>query len=152
MYLCNVIVICPFAPYGLAHRPKTSQIRQQLGHTLCNLYFPETAGCIYAIPSSMELSKPVVVQHHGHLTLTLGVVSRALQNNLAKIHNARNHIYGENFKLKFCTCAQRILSARLQSLHNLHGNSLTTVELLQSCTKIQTTVSKFFNISLNTTK
>ena len=77
-------------------------LRQQLGHTLCNLYFSETAGCIYAIRSSMELSKPVVVQHHGHLTLTLGVVSRALQNNLVKIHNARNHIYGENFKLKFC--------------------------------------------------
>ena len=33
-------------------------------------------------------------------------VSRALQNNLAKIHNTRNHIYGENFKLKLCACAQ----------------------------------------------
>ena len=33
-------------------------------------------------------------------------VSRALQNNLTKIHNTRNHIYGENFKLKLCTCAQ----------------------------------------------
>ena len=33
-------------------------------------------------------------------------VSRALQNNLAKIYNARNHIYYENFKLKLCTCAQ----------------------------------------------
>ena len=33
-------------------------------------------------------------------------VSRALQNNLAKIHNTENHIYGENFKLKLCTCAQ----------------------------------------------
>ena len=32
-------------------------------------------------------------------------VSRALQNNLAKTYNARNHIYGENFKLKLCTCA-----------------------------------------------
>ena len=32
--------------------------------------------------------------------------SRALQNNLAKTYNARNHIYGENFKLKLCTCAQ----------------------------------------------
>ena len=30
----------------------------------------------------------------------------ALQNNLVKIHNARNHIYGENFKLKLYTCAQ----------------------------------------------
>ena len=33
-------------------------------------------------------------------------VSRALQNNLAKIYNANNNIYGENFKLKLCTCAQ----------------------------------------------
>ena len=33
-------------------------------------------------------------------------VSRALQNSPAKIHNTRNHIYGENFKLKLCTCAQ----------------------------------------------
>ena len=30
-------------------------------------------------------------------------VSRALQNNLAKIHNARNHICVENSKLKLCT-------------------------------------------------
>ena len=33
-------------------------------------------------------------------------VSRALQKNLAKIYNARNYIYGENSKLKLCTCAQ----------------------------------------------
>ena len=33
-------------------------------------------------------------------------VSRALQNNLAKIHNTRYHIYDQNFKLKLCTCAQ----------------------------------------------
>ena len=33
-------------------------------------------------------------------------VSRTLQNNLAKIYNARNSIYAENFKLKICTCAQ----------------------------------------------
>ena len=31
---------------------------------------------------------------------------RPLQNNLAKIYNASNHIYGENFKLKLCKCAQ----------------------------------------------
>ena len=35
-------------------------------------------------------------------------VSRALQRNLAKIHNAINPIYGENFTLKLCTCAQSI--------------------------------------------
>ena len=33
-------------------------------------------------------------------------VSRALQNNLMKIYNARNQIYVEKFKLKLCTCAQ----------------------------------------------
>ena len=35
-------------------------------------------------------------------------VSRALQNNLAKIYNAKNHIFSENFKLKLCTCAQSL--------------------------------------------
>ena len=33
-------------------------------------------------------------------------VSRVIQNSLAKIYNARNHIYSENFELKLCTCAQ----------------------------------------------
>ena len=33
-------------------------------------------------------------------------VSQVLPNNVAKIYNARNHIYGENFKLKLCTCVQ----------------------------------------------
>ena len=33
-------------------------------------------------------------------------VSQAPQNILAKIHTTRNHIYGENFNLKICTCAQ----------------------------------------------
>ena len=36
--LCNVIVICPFAPYGLAPGPKTCQMRQHLGQTLRNPY------------------------------------------------------------------------------------------------------------------
>ena len=35
--------------------------------------------------------------------------SRALQNKLAKIHNARNHISGENFILKLCKCAQSMV-------------------------------------------
>ena len=29
----------------------------------------------------------------------------ALQHNFVKTHNAGNHIYGENFKLKLCMCA-----------------------------------------------
>ena len=32
--------------------------------------------------------------------------SRALQNILSKFVYCRNHIYGENFKLKLCMCAQ----------------------------------------------
>ena len=45
-------------------------------------------------------------------------VSRALQNNLAKIHNARNHSYVENFKLKFCTRAQSMaLGTRAKFQH-----------------------------------
>ena len=35
-------------------------------------------------------------------------VSQALKNNLSKIQNIRNHIYGDNFKLKLCACAQSI--------------------------------------------
>ena len=42
-------------------------------------------------------------------------VSRALQNNLAKIGNARNHIFDKNFKLKFCTCAQSMAWVHIQS-------------------------------------
>ena len=33
-------------------------------------------------------------------------VSWALQNNFAKIYNAKNNIYAENFKLELCTCVQ----------------------------------------------
>ena len=33
-------------------------------------------------------------------------ISRGLQNNITKLYNAQNHIYGENFKLKLCMCAQ----------------------------------------------
>ena len=36
-------------------------------------------------------------------------VSRALQSNLTKIYNAMIYIYGENFKLKLCTCDQSIV-------------------------------------------
>ena len=38
---------------------------------LCGTHIFGTTGWIYTIRSSMELSRPVVVQHQGHLTLTL---------------------------------------------------------------------------------
>ena len=40
-----------------------------------------------------------------------------LQNNLMKIHNAGNLIYGENFKLKLCTCAQSMALATRTKFH-----------------------------------
>ena len=43
--------------------------------------------------------------------------SRALQNNLAKIYNASNHIYGENFKLKFCKCFGHINKVSAWNAH-----------------------------------
>ena len=80
LQLCNVIVICLFAPYGLAHGPKTCQIRQYLVlSTHCGTHICETPGWIYTIRSSMELSRPVVVQHHGHLTLTLDFQGQILK-------------------------------------------------------------------------
>ena len=46
---------------------------------LCGTHISETTGWIYTISSSMELSWPVVVQHHGHMTLTLGFQGQILK-------------------------------------------------------------------------
>ena len=48
-------------------------------------HISETPGWICTIRSSMELSRPVVVQHHGHLTLTLD-----FQGQILKILYLRN--------------------------------------------------------------
>ena len=66
-------------------------------------------------------------------------VSRALQNDLAKIHNAKNHIWVENFKLKLCTCAQSmalgtrtkfqleiLIRGTISAIHNFRDNILET--------------------------
>ena len=60
-------------------------------------------------------------------------VSRALQNNLAKIHNTGNHIYGENFKLKLCTCAQNMaLGTRTKfQLEILMRTTISTIHKFQ---------------------
>ena len=52
---------------------------------LCGSHISETTGWIYTILGSMELSRPVVVQHHGHLTLTLD-----FQNQILKMLYLRN--------------------------------------------------------------
>ena len=46
---------------------------------LCGTHIPETTGMIYTIWSSMELSRPVVVPNHGHLTLTLDFQGQILK-------------------------------------------------------------------------
>ena len=62
-------------------------------------------------------------------------VSRALQNNLPKIHNTGNHIYDENFKLKICTCAQ--------------GHALGTRTKFQLEILIRTTISAIHKFQEN---
>ena len=52
----------------------------------------ETAGWIYAIQISMELSRPVVVQHQGHLTLTLDFQGQILK--MLYLRNARADLHG----------------------------------------------------------
>ena len=55
-------------------------------------------------------------------------VSRAIQNNIAKIYNARNHIYGENSKLKLCSCAQSMaLGTRTNSLDILIRGTISAI-------------------------
>ena len=58
-----------------------------------------------------KLVRSVTTPSHGPLARCIpggcfNNVSRALQNKIAKIYSARNHIIGENFKPKLCTCAQ----------------------------------------------
>ena len=60
-------------------------------------------------------------------------VSRALQNNLAKMYSSRNHIYGENFKLKLCTCAQSMaLGTRTKfQLEILTRSTISTIYIFR---------------------
>ena len=51
----------------------------------------ETAGWIYTNQSSMELFRPVVVQHHDHLTLTLDFQGQILKNWLLRNGMADRH-------------------------------------------------------------
>ena len=59
---------------------------------LCRTHISETTGWIYTIWSSMELSTCVVVQHHGHLTLTLDLQGQIL--NILYLRNGRADWHG----------------------------------------------------------
>ena len=58
---------------------------------LCGTHISETTGWIYTISSSMELSWPVVVQHHGHMTLTLDFKGQILKMLYLRIGRADWH-------------------------------------------------------------
>ena len=59
---------------------------------LCGTHISETTGWIYTIWSSMELSRPVVVQYHGHLTLTLDFQGQILK--MLYLRNGRADWHG----------------------------------------------------------
>ena len=55
-------------------------------------------------------------------------VSRALENNIAKIYNTRNHIYGENFKLALDTHTmlqlEILIRSTISAIHTFRENIL----------------------------
>ena len=55
-------------------------------------HISETTGWIHTISSSMELSRPVVVQHHGYLTLTLDFQGHILK--MVYLRNGRADWHG----------------------------------------------------------
>ena len=59
---------------------------------LCRTHIFESAGWICAIRSSVELSRPVVVQHQSHLTLTLDFKSQILK--MLYLRNGRADWHG----------------------------------------------------------
>ena len=59
---------------------------------LCGTRIFATAGWICTIRSSMELSRPVVVQHQGHLTLTLDLQGQILK--MLQLSNGRADWHG----------------------------------------------------------
>ena len=65
--LWNVIVICPFALYGLAEETKTCQIWFHWGPDFVEHIFLKQFDRLFSIQSFMELSSLVAMQHYGYL-------------------------------------------------------------------------------------
>ena len=67
----------------------------QIGSRFCGTHISETAGWTFTIWSSMEFSRPVVVQHHGYLTLTLDFQGQILKMlYLSMLRNGRADWHG----------------------------------------------------------
>ena len=84
--------------------------------------------------------------------VVVSLTFRALRNNLAKMYNARNHFYAENFNLKFCTCAQSIaLDTRTKfQIEILIRNTISAIHkfrenILESSRNVSETTPRLFH-------
>ena len=86
-------------------------------------------------------------------------VSWALWNNLAKKHNAWSHIFGENSKLKLCTCAQSMaLGTRIKfQLEILMKSTISAIpkfreNILKSSRNVSETPPRILRTNLTNAK
>ena len=82
----------PTCPIWACPWAKNLSNQAALGTDFYGTHISETAGWIYTIQSSMELSRPVVVQHHGHSTLTLEFQGQILK--MLYLRNGRADWHG----------------------------------------------------------
>ena len=59
----------PFGLEGLSSYPSGCGAGWQAGPKICGIHISGTAERIFSVQSSVELSRPVVVQHHDHLPI-----------------------------------------------------------------------------------
>ena len=82
----------PICPIWACPWAKNLSNLAQIGSRLCETHISETTGWIYPIWSFMDLSGPVVVQRHGHLTLTLYFQGQILK--MLYLRNGRANWHG----------------------------------------------------------
>ena len=97
MELCRLVVVqrhsnLPMCPIWACPWAKNLSNQVPLGFRLCQTHISETTGWIYTIPSSMELSKPVIVQHHGLMTLTWEFQGQMLKKQYHRNKRAHWHV------------------------------------------------------------
>ena len=85
----SYLPICPIWAFPVA---RNLSKQAALGPDFAENRISETTGWINTIWSSVELSRPVVVQHRGHLTLTLDFQGQIL--NLLYLRNGRVDWHG----------------------------------------------------------
>ena len=113
----------------------TKCLTHSLKETIFIQHWKFRSSQIYELVNVFEMPPWPTISHYPHQWRPGGCfnnVSSALQNNLANIYNARNHIYGENFKLKLFTCAHActnfeleiFIKSTISAIHKLRDNIL----------------------------